>query len=181
MTQQIGITTIADRYAEAILDLAQEKECLDYVKNDLVTLSNTINQNADFKTFLEHPIIPNNDKKEIIETIFKESISPYVINLAKLLIDRNRIFILSAIAESFKKLFNKRFNIVVAHITTAIEVNESIKTSIQQKLKELLNKHVEIESKINPDIIGGVVIQIDDSIIDGSINGRLEAIKRQLI
>ncbi|MEW5822090.1 MAG: ATP synthase F1 subunit delta [Cyanobacteriota bacterium] len=181
MAEEIGITTIADRYAEAVLDIAQENDCLDFVKNDLNTVTNTIKNNSDFKDFLFHPIIPINDKKEIIDKIFIGKINPYVINLIKLLIDRNRIFIFQAITSSFQKLFNKRFNITIATITTAVELNESIKESIRQKLADLLSKHVEMESKINSDIIGGVIIQIDDNIIDGSIRGRLEEFKRQLV
>lgn len=180
MAIQIGITLIADRYAEAILELAQEKECLEYVKNDLLIVTATLQQTPDLKEFMEHPIVSVKDKKEVLQTIFADKVNPYVINLMKILLDRNRLFILTAIADSFKKLFNKRFNIALATVTTAIEIDEDTKNNIKEKLSQLLSKQVELNTKVNTDIIGGVIIQIEDSIIDGSINGRLEDLKRQI-
>lgn len=180
MVQNIGITIIADRYAEAMLDVADDKQCLDYVKNDLAAVSSTIIENDDLKKFLDHPIISNKDKKEVIETIFLNKISPYVINLIKLLLDRHRMFIFEAINESFKTLFNKRFNIALAIVTTAIEIDEDTKSIIKQKLSDILSKHVELETKVDPQIIGGVLVTIGDNVLDGSIKGRLDDIKRQL-
>lgn len=181
MSEKIGITTIADRYAEAMLAIAEEKQCLDFVKNDLVTVSAIITDNEDLRKFIEHPLIPTKDKKEVLETLFTNKISPYVINLIKLLLDRHRMFIFKAISESFIKIFNKKFNIVVADVVTAVEIDESIKNAIQQKLSEIFSKTIQIKSKIDPKIIGGVIIKVEDQIINGSIVERLESIKKHLI
>ncbi|MGD9580175.1 MAG: ATP synthase F1 subunit delta [Vampirovibrionia bacterium] len=180
MVEKIGITIIADRYAEAMLDVAESNQCLDFVKNDLGTASATIKENEDLKKFLDHPIIPIKEKKEVVETIFSNRISPYVINLLKLLLDRNRMFIIDAINESFKMLFNKRFDIALAVVTTAIDIDDNTKSTIKQKLVDIMGKHVEIETKVDPEILGGVLITIGDSVLDGSIKGRLNDIKRQL-
>lgn len=181
MTESIGISTIADRYAEAVLDIAEEKECLDFVKNDIKTVVETFKVNKNLQQFIEHPLVPVKDKKEVVESIFDNKISPYVINLIKLLLDRNRMFIFEAINESFKKLFNKRFNIALVEVTTAIEIDENIKESLKNKLGEMLSKHIELTTKIDPEIIAGVVIKVEDKVIDGSINACLENIKKQLI
>lgn len=180
MVQKIGITIIADRYAEAMLDVADDNQCLDYVKNDLAVVSSTIKESDDLRKFLGHPIISNKDKKDVIEAVFLNKISPYVINLLKLLLDRNRMFIIEAINDSFRELFNKRFNIALAVVTTAIEIDEGTKSVIQQKLSEILAKHVELETSVDPKILGGVLVTIGDSVLDGSIKGRLDDIKRQL-
>jgi F-type H+-transporting ATPase subunit delta len=181
MTNSTGISTIADRYAEAMLQIADENQTLDYVKNDIPLVANTIKENSDLKVFLEHPVIPLKDKKEVIEKIFDGKINPSVITLVKLLIDRNRMFIYDAIVDSFKTLFNKKFNILTAKITTAINIDDGIKENIRLKLSEILSKQVEVELKVSPDILGGVIIQVEDNIIDGSVYGRLERIKQQLI
>lgn len=181
MSQEIGITTIADRYAEAMLTLADENSVLEPVKTDLQLVAQTIKENQDFRKFIEHPIIPVKDKKEIFEKVFKDKINHYVINLVKLLFDRNRVYILQAIATSFKKLFNKKFNIVQADIITAITIDDGTQETIKNKLAQLLSKQIEVQSVVDPAIIGGMVIRIEDSIIDGSIKGQLDNLKQQLI
>jgi F-type H+-transporting ATPase subunit delta len=180
MSEGIGITIIADRYAEAMLDLAQEQQVLDFVKNDIPAVVKTIQDNSDLSNFLNHPLITTLDKKEVMGQIFKDHINTNVLNLIYLLLDRNRMFLLHAIATSFKKLFNRRFNIVEAEVITAIQIDQEHQNRIKEKLAHLLSKHVELKTTINPDIIGGVIVQLEDNVIDGSINGRLEKIKQQL-
>lgn len=180
MAEELGLTTIAERYAQALLELAEQKECIDFVKNDLITISQIIKQSPELNNYLSHPLIPLKDKKETIQQLLTDRANPYVINLIKLLLDRNRMFAFGAIAESFIKLFNKKFNIVVASVITAVEIDENLINNIKQKLSILLSKQIELNAEINPDILGGVVVKIDDKIIDGSIKGRLESIGRQL-
>lgn len=181
MSEEIGITIIADRYAEAMLKIAEENNALDFIKNDFPLIDNTLKQNEEFKNFLEHPLIPRSDKKDVIEKLFKDKVSPYLINLIKLLLDRNRMYIFSAIAQSFIKQFNKKFNIISAQIITAIDIDDHMKGVIQHKLSTLLSKHVDVNTKLDPDIIAGVVIKVEDKIIDGSIKGRLESIQRTIL
>lgn len=180
MSEEIGISIIADRYAEAMLNIAEENNVLDFVKNDLPAIANTLRENKDFKDFLEHPLIPKSDKKDVLEKLFRDKFNPYVINLIKLLLDRNRIFIFCAISNSFIKQFNKKFNIITAEIITAINIDNDTKNLIQQRLASILSKQVEITTKLDPDIIGGVVIKVEDRIIDGSIKGRIESIQRTI-
>lgn len=181
MGHEIGLSIIAERYAKAVLDIAEDNKVLDFVKNDLVTVSKTIQDNKDLKDILQHPLVKIKDKHDIMEQVFADKISPYVINLIKILLDRNRMFIFDIISDSYKMLFNKRFNIAEAEVITAIKIDEATQNNIQQKLSELLSKHVELNSKVDPEIIAGMIVKLDDMIIDGSINGRLESIKRQLI
>jgi F-type H+-transporting ATPase subunit delta len=181
MAKDAGLTIIADRYANAILSLAEQKDCTHYVKTDLNTVTATINENPDLQMFLKHPIIPVREKKEVLETIFKDKINPYLLNLIKLLLDRNRLYALNTINISFIKLYNKKYNIAVAEITTAIMIDENIQNAIKQKLSEIMSMQIDLHSKIEPAVIGGMLIKIDDKVIDGTISGRLESIKKQII
>lgn len=181
MVEEFGLSIIADRYAEAILMLAEEKGCLDYVKNDLATVSSTIIESKEFKNFLEHPLIKVKDKKDLIETAFTGKISPLVLNLIKILLDRRRMNIFLAVKNSFTKLFNKKFNIISAEITSAIPLDQEIVDIIKGKLSQIVSKEVIISQKVDPAIIGGVIVRLEDNIIDGSVRGKLDKIQKLIV
>lgn len=176
-----GISLITNRYACALADLAEKTEQLDDFNIDLSKIKSLFDSNIELKFFLEHPTIPLGDKKEIIEKIFKDSVSQYVLNLLKLLLDRNRINLLSGIASSYTNILNEKKNITIAKVVTAIEIPEYIKEKLKNKLKETFSTEIYIETQIDPAIIAGMIVKIGDKIIDGSIRARLDNLKRQLI
>ncbi|MFH0702364.1 MAG: ATP synthase F1 subunit delta [bacterium] len=177
----IGLTIIADRYAIALIELGEKINRLDIFNDDLFRVKATFEANKELVKFLEHPIIPLKDKKDVIDSIFKNFISQYIINLLKLLLDINRIFIFSFIVEHYHKILNQKRNIVVAQVITAIKIEDDIKNKVKNQLEELFNMKIELEPKIDSDIIAGMIIKVGDRIIDGSIKTKLENMKKQLI
>ena len=180
-TNTFGLSIIADRYALAVMQLAEKQDMFDKFDSDLALVKETINGNKDLKDFLEHPLIQSNDKKEVIDRIFREHISIYSLNLIKLLIDKNRIFVLAPLADHYKKLLNKKRNISTAQIITAIEIDEDVKNRVKSKLESIYSKTIDIETVIDEEIIAGMIVKIDDKIIDGSIKTKFENMKKQII
>ena len=176
-----GLSTIADRYAIAMIDLGEKTDQLDAFHTDFNTINATVSSNPELSTFLTHPIIPLNEKKELIEKIFVGSISQYALNLVRLLLDRNRVFLLPAVASHYSELLNKKRNISIANVITAIEIDEETQNRIKNKLQSILNQNITIKSEIDPEIIAGMVVKVGDKTIDGSIRTKLENMKRQLI
>lgn len=172
---------VTDRYAAAFLELAEKHDLLDKFDLDLALVKETFISNNDLKDFLEHPLIQSNDKKEVIDKIFREHISVYTLNLMKLLIDKNRFFMILHLVEHYKKLLNKKRNISNAQIITAIEIDEEVKNTVKQKLERVFSKNINIETVVDKEIIAGMIVKIDDKILDGSIKTKLENMKRQLI
>ncbi|MDD3013406.1 MAG: F0F1 ATP synthase subunit delta [Candidatus Gastranaerophilales bacterium] len=177
----IGLSTIADRYANALIELGEKCEQLDIYNTDLGLILATFASHKDLNRFLEHPTIPIGDKKEIIENIFKGAVSPNILNTLKLLLDRNRIFIFPSIVYHYTEILNKKRNIAIAEVFTAIEIDEEIKIRVKNQLEKLFNKTINLEHKIQPDIIAGMVVKVGDRVIDGSIKARLENMKKQMI
>lgn len=177
----IELSNIADRYAIALIELAERSGMLDVFESDLSVINATINSNKDLFMFLTHPVIPLTDKKDIIDSIFKNSVSSYVLNLLKLLLDRNRLFVFSSIVSHYNDILNKKRNLVIAKVITAIEIDESIKNRLKSRLEEFLNSSIKLDLKIDPDIIAGMVVKVNGKVIDGSIRTKLENMKRQLI
>jgi F-type H+-transporting ATPase subunit delta len=174
-----GIT--AKRYVGALMQLAEENGLTDSVKNDLDTISETYMTNSELLSFLEHPVIPAEEKKDAVSLIFKDHVSEYVLNFLKLLIDRNRISILPSIIDIYSEMLNKKRNISIAEVITAVEIDENTVQKLKYKLEEVFNCTVEITHSVDSEIIAGMIVKIGDKTIDGSIKTKFENMKKQLI
>lgn len=180
-TNTFGLSIITDRYATAFMELAERQDMFDKFDSDLAIIKETINSNKELKDFLEHPLIQSSDKKEVTESIFGEHISVFSLNLVKLLIDKNRILILPMLADHYKALLRKKRNISTAQVITAIEISEEIKNRVKEKLEKILSRTIEIETTIDKEIIAGMIVKIDDKIIDGSIRTKFENMKKNIM
>lgn len=180
-TNTFELSIIADRYATAFIELAEKQDLLDKFDSDLALVKETLKEYKELKDFFEHPLIQSSDKKEVAEKIFKEHISIFTLNLIKLLIDKNRIFILSLIPDHYKAFLNKKRNISTAKIITAIEIDESIKNRVKDKLEAMFKQTIQIETAIDKEIIAGMIVQVGDKVIDGSIKTRFENMKKQML
>jgi F-type H+-transporting ATPase subunit delta len=181
MNESSGIILVADRYAEAMMQIAEKQDNFDLINSDLQLIKETLNSSRDLKEFIEHPLISSEDKKEILTAIFNNSIQNSTLKLVKILADSKRLIILYYLADHYKKmLFDKR-NITTAKVITAVEVSEEILDRVRDKLERLFNKNIQIESNIDKEIIAGMIINIDDKVIDGSIRTKLLNMKKQLI
>lgn len=179
-TGNSGISIIADRYAIAMIELAEKHGLLDAVNADLYLIKETINSSAELQDFVEHPLISGEDKKDALHKIFSEAISVYSLNLIRLLADKNRLFILRFIAEYYNKLLCEKRNIDTAEVITAIEIDENTVNRVKDKLEKLFKKQIKVSPRVDKDIIAGMIVKIGDKIIDGSIKTKFENMKKQL-
>lgn len=175
-----GLSIIANRYATALIELGEKFDQLDIFDADLSNINASFEQNKELLTFLKHPSIPLDEKKDFIDTIYRNYVSQHTLNLLKLLLDRNRIFIFPSITSHYTDILNTKRNIVIAKVITAIEIDEEIRNKVKSKLENVLNKNVKMEIKIDPEIIAGMIVKISDRIIDGSTKTKLEKMKKQL-
>lgn len=176
-----GVSIIASRYAVALIELGEQNSLSDKFDSDLNVVKQTIEENKELSEFLRHPEVSSVDKKEVIEVIFKEHISETILNTIKLLIDRHRIFILAPLANIYHKQLNKVKNILEAIVISAIPLEEETLNRIKQKLEDIYQKTLELSSKVDKEIIAGIVVKIEDKVIDGSIKNRLDKMKNQFI
>jgi F-type H+-transporting ATPase subunit delta len=181
MSNNSGLATIAERYALAMFELAQKQNAEDEINSDLAKVDATMNENAELVTFLQYPTVSPVDKKDVIDKVFANYISKNTLNLIKLLLDRNRLFLLPFISRYYTDILNKKRNIIIAQVITAIEIDEDTKNRVKEKLERLFNQNITIKSEIDTDIIAGMVVKIGDKTIDGSIKTKLENFRKQLV
>lgn len=175
-------TIIAQRYADALVRIAKEgKLTFEKIGKDLTLIKETLAQSKDLREVLVNPVVSADDKKEIIDKVFKQEIDVLVINFLKLLTDKNKFDVFDDVLEAFNKSLDNINNIKRVSVTSAVTMLEDAKSRLKQKLEEKLKANVMLDLSINKDIIAGLVIKIDDNIIDMSLKHKLEDLSKSII
>lgn len=173
--------SVARRYAEAFFSIAQEQDKIDKYQEELELVAETIGEVENLKEYLAHLIIPSREKKELIQKIFADKLSPVTLNFLMMIIDKRREAYISTIVEEYKELADISRNIAKAEIFSAREVSEENIKTLAEQLSASTGKTVYLKQTIDPTLIGGIKIRIGDQIIDGSIAKKLEMLKLQLL
>ncbi|MDB5080743.1 MAG: synthase delta subunit [Chloroflexi bacterium] len=167
------------RYAQAIFELAQEGNKLQQWSDDLIAISQTFSQ-PQVQTFLENPKTPRENKVEFVGNVLGNQVGPEALKLAQMLVQRHRHAYAESILQAYTNLWNRLRGIEVAHVTTAIPVGPQEENQIRSRLAALTGKQVTLDLKVDPDIIGGMIAQVGDTLLDGSIRTRLQNLRKQL-
>jgi F-type H+-transporting ATPase subunit delta len=131
------------------------------------------------RSLLEHPLISPSEKKGLVARVFP-NLSEETRNLLNLLIDRRRIPVLLEVIEGVSERYNQARGKVMAEVTTAVSIDHELEEQIRQGLSRMYEKEVSMAVKVDPEVLGGVRVRIGDRIIDDTLRGRLEALKRHL-
>ena len=171
---------IARKYASALISSAKDKDKTELVRDNLFFISETLKENSNLAAFLTNPIIKIQDKKDVLQKVFSTHSDRITLDFLYLLADNNRLNAINEITNTYSNSYNKLKNIVKPSIISAIELSEEQKSRIVEKLKTKLNKEIEPEYTVNADIIGGLIVEIEDRTIDCSIKSKFENMKKQL-
>lgn len=174
------LISIAKRYADAILEIAQGKNTLDAVWEDLKAIAQAYDSSEDMRNFLNHPVIPLDEKKDAVNSIFKGKISDDAFNLLNVLLEKNKFFLIDTILYCYEQGLDKAKNILKINVVSAVEVDDDLKENLKSKLENKLHKSVKLDFEIDPKIIAGLILKIEDKTIDGSMLNKLESMERQL-
>ena len=173
---------IAKRYAQSLISIMINN---DFNKNEIIeNLKNVkiiLNSSNELYNAMTNPIISANDKKSIINSIFKNETNETICNFLKLLIEKNRFNLIFSIIDEFIKIINKMNNIVNINIISAIELEQNRKEQIKNKLSEKLNGNIEIKYDIDNSIIAGLIFKIEDNVLDTSFKRKIQDLKEELV
>jgi F-type H+-transporting ATPase subunit delta len=171
---------VAKRYANALFALANEKNILEQVEEELRGVGRAFESSKELQTFLQHPQIATAVKKEKLGNIFSGKVSEYVLSLLLLLVDRHRENLLGDLVDEFIKLTNGARGIVDATVYSASLVKDEELKAIAEQFGGKLKKTLRVSNVVDPSIIGGLIIRIGDRIYDGSIKGKLTRFEQSL-
>jgi F-type H+-transporting ATPase subunit delta len=171
---------ISVRYTRAIFQSALEKKILDNVYQDMIFISEVC-KIPETRELLTSPIISPSKKAAIFHKMFEGNIESLTLSLLDLIAKNGRESFIPAIARNFIYETKKHKGITESVLTTAIKVDDNLKKQITDLISGIFKTRVELKENINPDIIGGFILQIDDNYIDASIKNKLRKIKKELI
>ncbi len=170
---------LVSRYAEPFYLAAKETGEVEKVRTDLELFAFAWQQPG-FVAFIDSPEIHTDEKLELIHQILPDA-SKLTVNFFHLVFERSRESILSDITSEFMKRLRKDAGIVSAHATSAVMISDEQKKELSQKLSASLKKTIELDTKIDESIIGGMIVEIEGKRYDGSVRRRLEELKHVMM
>lgn len=172
---------LALKYAQAVFELAQEKNMLDEVQSQLVMVEKTISSHNELATLMYHPRVPAEAKKETISKLFGTDTVDFLYKFLLLLVDKKREAVLPSIVREYVKLANQANNIDEAEVTTAMPLTEAEHAALAAKLSAVTGKKMILKTAVDAKLIGGVVVKIGDKLVDGSVARQLQVLKTALM
>ena len=172
----------AVRYAKAIRQLAQERNILDNVVEDIKLIHNTILANRELGLMLESPLVSGSKKKSVLNSIFGSKVNELTTSFIGQVVEHKRESILQVICEEFFNQYNVLKNIARVSVTTTLPLTKEIKEELIKKIKsDYQLSEVQLEEKIDESLIGGMILRMGDKQLDASIRRQLSDIKQELV
>lgn len=173
--------SIARRYARALIDVASESNQLDKVGQELSAFAQAFGESAELQDAFVNPAYDRAQKQKLLESLSKAmQLSPLVINVLQLLLERNKLAVVPDIQRIYADLADARSGRVRGKVVSAVPLPDDTVKKLEQSLEKLTQRDVVLESKVDPALIGGVSAQVGSMVIDGSVKAQLEQIRRDL-
>ena len=166
------------RYAKALLDFAIEQNKVEKVLNDMTLIHDTIEQSKELRFFLRNPVIKAEQKESVLEALFKKSISEESWGFLTLLVEKARLDILFGATVAFKQAYQKYAGILEIEVMYAEEPTDKQISSIKSHLESKTGKTIIIHKIKTPELMGGLVVKMNDTVIDCSVKFKLQQLEQ---
>ncbi len=172
-------TTGARRYAEAAFEVALRDDELDGWRDDLALAADMLGR-PEVEPVIDSPAIPTAQRLAAVDKLLGGRIRPGALRLVSLLVERGRVRELARVSEQYQRQLNAHRGIVVATVTSAAPLTDDESAAVRAQVEAMAGSTVELRTAVDPDLLGGVTVQIGDRLVDASIRGRLERLRDQL-
>ncbi|MFN2489185.1 MAG: ATP synthase F1 subunit delta [Actinomycetota bacterium] len=167
-------------YAEALFNVVRAEGELDRVEDELYRFGKLVDSNYELKQALEDRAIDRAQRVKVLDELLSEKVSPHTLGLLSFIVSQGRARQLPQILEELTTLAAEARNSVLAEVRTAIPLDQEQRDELTRALEKSTGKKVELKVIVDPSVIGGVVAQIGDTVIDGTVRHRLEQLKEQV-
>jgi F-type H+-transporting ATPase subunit delta len=182
MASELDISlAAADIYAEALLELANERDVAEDTFNELQSLVEYIESDDDFRRFMASFAVDDDDRREVLQRVFTDRVSEMVLNLMLVLNDHNRAGIVPLVFQRFKKLYDEQLNRQDVEVTSAVPLLDEQRTKIEAVVSEFTGKQAVLVEEVDPSLLGGLIVQVDDRQFDGSLRTKLTRMREFVI
>jgi F-type H+-transporting ATPase subunit delta len=173
------VEEIAEVYARALFDVAVEKDALDAIHDELGQFVEELDKNRDLQVFFFSPYFSSQEKKDGIGKLITGADDNFI-RFLELLAERHRMPAIFRIRRDFDGLYAEERKLLPVTITSAIELDKGLVKDIRKKIEDQTDRKVELTTKVDPDVLGGLVLRVGNKIMDASIRSRLERLRKQV-
>ena len=173
-------TRTARTYGGALYDLAKEEHLDDALLQELNGVCAVLNDNPDYMRLLCTPSVPRQERCALLDEAWRDRVHPYVLNFMKLLCDNGTLRELPGCAGEYRRRFNADHDILEVRAVTAVALRPELKEKLRSRLERMTGKRVELSSRVDENVIGGVLLELPDRQLDGTVACHLEEIQRLL-
>jgi ATP synthase F1 delta subunit len=170
---------IAEVYARALFEVASEHELLDVIREQLGQFADALNSNRQVAIFFFSPYFSTQEKKDGLTRMVSDG-DPIMMNFLEALLERHRMPAIFRIRTRFNELWDKANKLLPVEVTSAIELDDAIVRSLGERIGEQTGMKIELKSRVDPEILGGIVLRVGNSILDASIRNSLNQLRKQV-
>jgi F-type H+-transporting ATPase subunit delta len=170
---------IAVVYARSLFEVAREQDKLDAVREQLGQFADALSENRDLQVFFFSPYFSTAEKEDGLERVVSGA-DAVIVNFLKLLIEKHRMPVLMRIRANYEALWEEENKLLPVHITSAVSLDGSIVKQLGDRISEQTDRKVDVSADVDPDILGGIVVRVGNSVLDASVRNRLEQLRRQV-
>jgi F-type H+-transporting ATPase subunit delta len=171
---------IAAVYARSLFEVAKEQDKLDTVRDQLGEFADALSETRELQVFFFSPYFSTQEKKDGLERAVTDT-DPAVLNFLELLIEKHRMPVLFRIRAEYDRLWEDENKLLPVEITSAIELDKDIVKQLGDRISDQTGRKVELSSRVEPDILGGIVVQVGNAVLDASVRNRLDQLRRQVV
>jgi F-type H+-transporting ATPase subunit delta len=170
---------IAQVYARALFEVAQERDILDEIHDELGAFTKALNENRELAVFFFSPYFSGEEKKDGLERAVTGA-DPIFMNFLETLLERHRMPVIFRITAQFEQLWDEENKLLPVEVTSSVELDSETVQAIGKRIGEQTGQKVELTSTVDPDILGGLVVRVGNFVLDASIRNRLNQLRKQV-
>jgi F-type H+-transporting ATPase subunit delta len=171
---------IATVYARSLFEVAKEHDKLDEVRDQLGAFADALSESRELQVFFFSPYFSTQEKEDGLDKAVSGA-DPVILNFLRLLIEKHRMPAVFRIRANLDRRWEEENKLLPVEITSAIELDKEIVKQLGDRIADQTGRKVELSSRVEPDILGGIVVQVGNSVLDASVRNRLEQLRRQVL
>ena len=171
----------AHAYAKALLELANERQQTVSIGEEMRGIREIVDTNPTFVAYLRDPGVGKTERSQALDRIFKGKLSPLLYNTIRVMIEHDRLGMLGTMAEQYQELLDEQLGKIEVDVTVAQRLDPETLEQVRQRISSALQKDAVVHQYVDESIIGGLVLRVEDKLIDASVRSQLNALKRRMM
>jgi F-type H+-transporting ATPase subunit delta len=170
---------IAAVYARSLFEVAKEQDKLDLIRDELGAFADALEETRELQVFFFSPYFSTDEKTDGLEKAISDA-DPVFVNFLKLLIENHRMPVIFRVRRGYEDLWEDENKLLPVQITSAVELDQDTVKQIGDRIAEQTDRKVDLSASVEPDILGGIVVRVGNSVLDASVRNRLEQLRKQV-